>query len=66
MLLWTWGQFLVETHLRTRQSIGELAKAHGVHRAAALTRLENVGNGTGRAWAAGCAATAIPATLEAN
>ena len=26
------GRFLVETHLRTGQSIGELAKAHGVHR----------------------------------
>src|SRR5919106_202680 len=26
------GRFLVETHLRAGQSIGELAKAHGVHR----------------------------------
>jgi transposase InsO family protein len=26
------GQFLIETHLRTRRPIGELAKAHGVHR----------------------------------
>jgi transposase InsO family protein len=26
------GRFLIETHLRTGQSIGSLAKAHGVHR----------------------------------
>ena len=26
------GRFLIETHLRTGRSIGELAAAHGVHR----------------------------------
>ena len=33
------GRFLIETHLRTGQSIGELAKAHGVHRSWLYKRL---------------------------
>ena len=33
------GRFLVETHLRTGRSIGELAKAHGVHRSWLYKRL---------------------------
>jgi len=33
------GRFLIETHLRTGQSIGELAKAHEVHRSWLYKRL---------------------------
>jgi len=33
------GRFLIETHLRTGQSLGELAKAHGVHRSWLYKRL---------------------------
>ena len=33
------GRFLIETHLRTGQSIGALAKAHGVHRSWLYKRL---------------------------
>jgi len=33
------GRFLIETHLRTGQSIGSLAKAHGVHRSWLYKRL---------------------------
>ncbi len=33
------GRFLIETHLRTGQPIGELAKAHGVHRSWLYKRL---------------------------
>ena len=33
------GRFLIETHLRTGQSLGELAKTHGVHRSWLYKRL---------------------------
>ena len=33
------GRFLIETHLRTGQPLGELARAHGVHRSWLYKRL---------------------------
>ena len=33
------GRFLIETHLRAGQSLGELAKAYGVHRSWLYKRL---------------------------